>query len=270
MQIRLDDLPRDSGLREFLATYQRTTAAVGTAILDGVFEDPDWVEEWDVAFARLYLDALDAQVNAGEASGVAVPRPWRLAFDAPADLPALRQVLLGINAHVNYDLPQALLAVITDEDFADPARLAAPPAGPSSAIDGVLSGRVAARGRGAERGVSDAACSTGCSSHSTARRRDGSPRRDAGEGLARHPRAARRTARRARRVRRPAGRARGARRRRGSPTCWRPARCCSGSRSPASAWCFLPRPELRMTTSLLVGPRRISVLQGRRSSTSRR
>ena len=41
-----------------------------------------------------------------------MPRPWRLAFEAPADLPALRQVLLGINAHVNYDLPQALLAVI--------------------------------------------------------------------------------------------------------------------------------------------------------------
>jgi hypothetical protein len=49
-----------------------------------------------------------------------VPRPWRLAFEAPADLPALRQVLLGINAHVNYDLPQAILAVINDEDFDDP------------------------------------------------------------------------------------------------------------------------------------------------------
>lgn len=138
MQARLDDLPPGSGLREFLATYQRTTAAVGAAILDGVFEDPVWVEEWDIAFARLYLDAFDAQVAA-----TPVPRPWRLAFEAPADLPALRQVLLGINAHVNYDLPQALLAVITDEEFADPARLAARQRD-HEAIDGVLSGRVAA------------------------------------------------------------------------------------------------------------------------------
>ena len=34
---------------------------------------------------------------------------------APADLPPLRHVLLGINAHINYDLPQALLAVISDD-----------------------------------------------------------------------------------------------------------------------------------------------------------
>jgi hypothetical protein len=33
-------------------------------------------------------------------------------------------VLLGINAHVNYDLPQALLMVIPDEEFADPVLLA--------------------------------------------------------------------------------------------------------------------------------------------------
>ena len=34
-------------------------------------------------------------------------------------LPPLRQVLLGINAHINFDLPQALLAVISDEEFRD-------------------------------------------------------------------------------------------------------------------------------------------------------
>jgi hypothetical protein len=139
MQTRLDALAPHSGLREFLGTYQRTTTAVGRAILDGVFEDPAWVEEWDVAFARLYLDAYDAQV--GGTGGV--PRPWRIAFDAPADLPALRQVLLGINAHVNYDLPQALLAVIPDADFTDPALLARRQRD-HEAIDGVLASRVAA------------------------------------------------------------------------------------------------------------------------------
>jgi hypothetical protein len=72
-----------------------------------------------------------------------VPRPWRLAFDAPASLPALRHVLLGINAHINYDLPQALLAVISDDEFADP-RVVARRARDHERIDGVLSGRVAA------------------------------------------------------------------------------------------------------------------------------
>ncbi len=139
MQTRLDALPPESGLREFLATYQRTTTAVGKAILDGVFEDGDWVEEWDVAFARLYLDAFDAHVE----HDATAPRPWRIAFEAPADLQALRKVLLGINAHVNYDLPQALLAVISDEDFADPVVLTRRQRD-HEAIDGVLASRVAA------------------------------------------------------------------------------------------------------------------------------
>jgi hypothetical protein len=118
MQQRLDALPATMAHRRpFLETYQRTTQAVGTAIADASFEDPEWVERWDVVFADLYLVAHDASAESRIGD---VPRPWRLAFDAPADLPALRHVLLGINAHVNYDLPQALLAVISPQDFADP------------------------------------------------------------------------------------------------------------------------------------------------------
>ncbi len=140
MQGRLDRLtPAQEARREFLSTYQRTTAAVGEAIERGAFEDGAWVEAWDVAFADLYLDALDADLTgAGR-----VPRPWRLAFDAPADLPALRHVLLGINAHINYDLPQALLAVISVEEFDDPALMGRRQRDHEQ-IDAVLSGRVAA------------------------------------------------------------------------------------------------------------------------------
>lgn len=118
MHSRLEALPDDSARRPFLSTYLRTTQAVGDAVATGRFVDPEWVERWDVAFAELYLRAHDAFV-AGEIA--AVPRPWRLAFTAPDDLPALRHVLLGINAHVNYDLPQAMLSVITTTDFDDAA-----------------------------------------------------------------------------------------------------------------------------------------------------
>jgi hypothetical protein len=139
MQDRLDDLtPGQAYLREFLGTYQRTTLAVGRAVDAGDFEDPEWVERWDVAFAELYLVALDAHLGGGTPS-----RPWRLAFDAPPDLPALRHVLLGINAHVNYDLPQALLAVISDDDFASSSLMDARRRD-HERIDGVLAGRVAA------------------------------------------------------------------------------------------------------------------------------
>ena len=139
MQDRLDGLsPEQAHRREFLGTYQRTTVAVGKAVSDGVFEDGPWVEAWDVAFANLYLAALDADLGGGR-----VPRPWRLAFEAPPDLKPLQHVLLGINAHINYDLPQALLTVISNEEFDDPAILDRRRRD-HERIDGVLSARVAA------------------------------------------------------------------------------------------------------------------------------
>jgi hypothetical protein len=124
--------------RYFHATYQRTTIAVAEELKRGGFGDPEWVERWDVAFADLYLDALQASLAGNEPT-----RPWTVAFGAPADLPALRHVLLGMNAHINFDLPQALVVVITDEQFDDPALLARREAD-HKAIDTVLASRVAA------------------------------------------------------------------------------------------------------------------------------
>lgn len=107
--------------RHFCAVYLRTTEAFGAAMDAGRFLDADWVERWDVAFAQLYFDALD------QVAACRPPRlPWEVAFGAALgrpDLDPLRHLLLGMNAHINYDLPQALLAVIRDEDFDDPALL---------------------------------------------------------------------------------------------------------------------------------------------------
>lgn len=126
--------------RYFHATYLRTTEAVAEELRRGRFADPGWVERWDVAFADLYLDALQAGL-----AGRGPSRPWATAFGAPAGLPPLRHVLLGMNAHINFDLPQALVAVISDEQFGDPALLARREAD-HRAIDGVLAARVAAEG----------------------------------------------------------------------------------------------------------------------------
>lgn len=122
----------------FHATYQRTTIAVAAELRRGGFTDGGWVERWDVAFADLYLDALQAAL-----SGSRPTRPWGIAFGAAAELPPLRHVLLGMNVHINYDLPQALLAVISDEEF-DDARLLARRQSDHQAIDRVLASRVAA------------------------------------------------------------------------------------------------------------------------------
>jgi hypothetical protein len=125
--------------RYFLATYLRTTRAVQAELAAGGFLDTAWVERWDVAFADLYLDALET-VAAGERPS----EPWSVAFGAGTeDFPPLRHVLLGMNAHINYDLAQSLLAVITDEEFDDPTLIAGR-AADHRHIDGVLASRVGA------------------------------------------------------------------------------------------------------------------------------
>jgi hypothetical protein len=124
--------------RYFHATYLRTTVAVAQELRRGGFGDARWVEEWDIAFAGLYLNALEADL-----AGQVPARPWAIAFSAPAGQPALRHVLLGMNAHINYDLPQALLAVISAGQFDDPALLARRKAD-HRVIDDVLASRVTA------------------------------------------------------------------------------------------------------------------------------
>jgi hypothetical protein len=142
MTAQLDELRQAGDSRvAFHAAYLRTTRAVADAVAAGAFLDAGWVQRWDVAFAGLYLDALDA-----DRRGDPVPRPWAVAFAAAADqrsMPALRHVLLGMNAHINYDLPQAMLAVISDEEFGDAALLARREAD-HRRIDEVLSARVRA------------------------------------------------------------------------------------------------------------------------------
>ena len=132
---------RVAGRRPFLETYLRTTRAVGDAVRDGVFEDPAWVEQWDVAFAELYVDALTAHQE-----GRPTPRPWRLAFEASSEIHPLGHVLLGVNAHINYDQPQSLLRVMPPGDFEDPEVMARRHRD-HEAIDAVLNRRVAAEGR---------------------------------------------------------------------------------------------------------------------------
>jgi hypothetical protein len=139
LQQRIDALPPDqTHRRTFITTYQRTTRAVGDAVDAAFFEDPDWVVSWDVAFANLFVVAHDADQVGGH-----VPRPWRLAFQADPKLPTIIHLLLGMNAHINYDLPPATLSVITDHDFENPA-LIARRRRDHERIDQILAGRVVA------------------------------------------------------------------------------------------------------------------------------
>ncbi len=141
---QLQDSPDTRENAIFLATYLRTTKAVAADLEAGLFLDQAWTEAWDIAFANLYLDALEQWTSAGTA-----PEPWRVALSSGRGqqrLPPLRHLLLGMNAHINYDLPQALLAVITDEEFDTPALIARRRADHEH-IDEILAARVKAEDR---------------------------------------------------------------------------------------------------------------------------
>jgi hypothetical protein len=112
-----DDDPR----RFFHGAYTRAVSSLLASLDSGMFVDPDWVEDLAETLAGFYLSAFDAHD-----SGDGVPAPWALALGAGRDpaLPPLRMVLIGMNAHVNYDLPRALVAVIDPDDFEDRGLLA--------------------------------------------------------------------------------------------------------------------------------------------------
>lgn len=93
----------------FALAYLRVTEEVKrTVTLDpAFFARPSFVNTEVAVFAALYFDAYDAW-KAG--ASTAVPGAWRVALDTAAkrEASASGNLLLGINAHVQRDLPFAL------------------------------------------------------------------------------------------------------------------------------------------------------------------
>lgn len=97
----------------FLSCYQCMTENVLIAIDGGEFNDAAWVNHLLHRFADYYFDALDEY----EADAAAAPAVWRLAHDQALrkQTAVLQKMLLGINAHINYDLVFALADLLEPE-----------------------------------------------------------------------------------------------------------------------------------------------------------
>lgn len=108
---------RDDRRAVFLTVYVRMTGEVREGIERGLFEDPDWMGRYLVGFANYYRRAFLA-FERGQLS--AVPDPWRIAFgSAPrGDSLVIQDSVLGVNAHINYDLALTLNDVGIDPDRA--------------------------------------------------------------------------------------------------------------------------------------------------------
>ena len=99
-------LPATDGLKWFNGLYLQVTEAVQARIDAGVFADPDWIEELGVHFALIYLHKLEAWLESKVATEC-----WRVLFERRGDaaLARIQFALAGSNAHINRDLPLAIV-----------------------------------------------------------------------------------------------------------------------------------------------------------------
>jgi hypothetical protein len=100
-------LPAADGLACFNRMYLGVTQQVRTALGQGFYADTAFMTQLDVTFAGLYFSAADAA-----ADPAAVPLAWRPLMEqrANAGIEPVQFALAGMNAHINHDLPLAVVA----------------------------------------------------------------------------------------------------------------------------------------------------------------
>ena len=104
-QLRAIDqrLPAADGVAEFNRMYLKVTELVLTRLGDGVFTNQAFMTRLDAVFAGLYLRQVSA-------SGAALDKAWVPLFEGRrASCEPIQFALAGMNAHINHDLPIALV-----------------------------------------------------------------------------------------------------------------------------------------------------------------
>jgi len=98
-------LPRKDGVADFNRLYLQVTKAVDTATAGVTFAKPAFTERLDVVFASLYF-AAESTIE----SGATCPVAWRpLVEERSADRAPIQFAIVGMNAHINHDLPMAVV-----------------------------------------------------------------------------------------------------------------------------------------------------------------
>lgn len=95
------------GLKWFNWLYLQVTQAVENRVAIGGFNDAAWLSALDVQFASLYFSALNANLM-----GASCPGCWSAMFDLRSqnDIARIQFAFAGMNAHINHDLPLAIIA----------------------------------------------------------------------------------------------------------------------------------------------------------------
>ena len=108
MQAEAAQLPAKDGVACFTRLYLAVTEGVQQRLAGLTFRDPAFLAHLDVAFADLFLGALDA----ARSDPAHLPRAWAPLVEARAarGIAPLQFALAGMSAHINRDLPVALVA----------------------------------------------------------------------------------------------------------------------------------------------------------------
>jgi hypothetical protein len=104
-------LPARDGLCCFNRMYLEVTQTVDAELGEGFFADPAFMTRLDVAFANLYFAAAQTVGTAA-----AVPGAWRplMELRAAPGIEPIQFALAGMNAHINHDLPVAVVTTCTE------------------------------------------------------------------------------------------------------------------------------------------------------------
>jgi hypothetical protein len=104
-----DALPRSDGIACFTRLYRQVTEGVRSELAGDTFANPRCFERLDLVFANLFLTTLADDATA-------VPRAWAPLFEARRrrGIAPLQFALAGMNAHINRDLPIALVQVFAE------------------------------------------------------------------------------------------------------------------------------------------------------------
>jgi hypothetical protein len=105
-------LPSADGVACFNRMYLGVTQQVKDRLTHGFFDSPAFMEHLDVVFANIYFAALDAAVNEQNSP----PPAWAPLLEARSNrsIYPIQFAFAGMNAHINHDLPMAVVAACVD------------------------------------------------------------------------------------------------------------------------------------------------------------
>jgi hypothetical protein len=112
---RMEEIEAGSAARDGVACFNRmyleVTRMVDDRISQGFFADMNFLTRLDVDFANLYFQAVDAASDPAN-----VPLAWRPLVEARSDMQIepIQFALAGMNAHINHDLPVAVVKTCGD------------------------------------------------------------------------------------------------------------------------------------------------------------